>query len=73
MPFASTVAVNRSNTFNRGSYMGLNGISFSVAFITSPLLGTMIAEQFGFTNLWIFNCLMILIASAGFYFIMKKL
>lgn len=73
MPFASTVAVNRSNTFNRGSYMGLNGISFSVAFITSPLLGTMIAERFGYTNLWLFNCLMILIASAGFYFIMKKL
>lgn len=73
MPFASTVAVRRSNTFNRGSYMGLNGISFSVAFITSPLLGTMIAETYGFTNLWVFNCLMIVIASGGFYYIMKKL
>ena len=73
MPFASTVAVNRSSTNNRGSYMGLNGMSFSVAFITSPLLGTLIAENYGFTNLWIFNCLMIVIASLGFYLVMKKL
>ncbi len=73
MPFASTVAVNRSLPSNRGSYMGLNGISFSIAFITSPLLGTYIAENFGFTNLWIVNCTMIAITSIGFYFIMKKI
>lgn len=73
MPFASTVAVNRSNIFNRGSYMGLNGISFSIAFISSPLLGTMIAENLGYSELWIFNCVMILLATAGFYFIMKKM
>ena len=73
MPFASTVAVNRSNTFNRGSYMGLNGISFSIAFITSPLIGTMIAESYGFNELWIFNCIMILITTVGFYFIIKRL
>lgn len=73
MPFASTVAVNRSNTNNRGSYMGLNGISFSIAFVTSPLIGTFIAENYGFTNLWIFNCIMILITCVGFYFIMKKM
>ncbi|HUH25337.1 MAG TPA: MFS transporter, partial [Flavobacterium sp.] len=73
MPFASTVAVSRSNSFNRGSYMGLNGISFSVAFITSPFLGTLIAENYGYTNLWIFNCLMIVIATVGFYYLMKKM
>ena len=73
MPFASTVAVNRSNSFNRGSYMGLNGISFSIALITAPFLGTYIAENFGYTNLWIFNCVMIAIASIGFYYIMKKM
>ena len=73
MPFASTVAVNRSSVSNRGSYMGLNGISFSLALVTSPFIGTYIAENFGFTNLWIFNCLMIVVASTGFYFIMKKM
>lgn len=73
MPFASTVAVNRSLPANRGSYMGLNGISFSAAFVTSPLIGTYIAENFGFTNLWIFNCLMIAVASIGFYIVMKKM
>lgn len=73
MPFASTVAVNRSSASNRGSYMGLNGISFSIAFVTSPLIGTAIAESYGFTNLWIFNCIMIVITSIGFYFLMKKM
>ncbi|WKW45418.1 MFS transporter [Myroides sp. JBRI-B21084] len=73
MPFASTVAVNRSKPTNRGSYMGLNGISFSLAFVSSPLIGTYIAQNFGFTNLWIFNCIMIVFTSVGFYFIMKKI
>lgn len=73
MPFASTVAVNRSVSANRGSYMGLNGISFSMAFVTSPLIGTFIAQNYGFNNLWIFNCIMIAIASIGFYFVMKKM
>lgn len=73
MPFASTVAVNRSTLFNRGSYMGLNGISFSIAHVTSPFIGTQIAESYGFNSLWIFNCLMIAVASTGFYFIMKKM
>lgn len=73
MPFASTVAVNRSTSVNRGSYMGLNGISFSAAFVTAPLIGTYIAENYGFTNLWIFNCIMIVVASIGFYFVMKKM
>lgn len=73
MPFASTVAVSRSTIFNRGSYMGLNGISFSIAHVTSPFIGTQIAENYGFDNLWIFNCIMIVITSAGFYFVMKKM
>lgn len=73
MPFASTVAVNRSSKSNRGSYMGLNGMSFSIAFVTSPLLGTTIIEHFGFDELWICNCILIAIASIGFYFLIKKM
>lgn len=73
MPFASTVAVKRSSAVNRGSYMGLNGMSFSIAFITSPLIGTTIIEYFGFTELWFFNCMLIVIASLGFYFLIKKM
>jgi len=53
--------------------MGLNGMSFSLAFVTSPLIGTFIAQNYGFTNLWIFNCIMILVATVGFYFVMKKM
>lgn len=73
MPFASTVAVNRSSKSNRGSYMGLNGMSFSIAFVTSPLIGTAVIEHFGFQELWILNCILIAIASTGFYFLIKKM
>lgn len=73
MPFASTIAVQRSVPSNRGSYMGLNGISFSIAHVTAPLIGTMIAEFYGFNTLWVFNGLVILLACAGLYYIMRKI
>lgn len=73
MPFASTVAVNRSSVSNRGSYMGLNGMSFSSALVTSPLIGTWIIQNYGFSELWIFNCIMIILATIGFYYLIKKM
>ena len=73
MPFASTIAVNRSSVLNRGSYMGLNGMSFSSALVTSPLIGTWIIQNYGFSELWIFNCIMIILATIGFYYLIKKM
>lgn len=73
MPFTATVAANRSNHLNRGSYMALNAISFSIANVFSPLFGTRIADSYGFNTLWIVNGVIILFASFGFYWIMKKI
>lgn len=73
MPFSSTVAVNRSNPLNRGSYMGLNAISFAIAHVASPFVGTQVVDRFGFNTLWTLNIIIILMASAGFYWIMKKM
>lgn len=69
LPFMSTITSLRSGKNNKGAYMGLNGISFSIAFIITPYLGTLIAEKFGFRILWIGTGVLSTIIATGFYFI----
>jgi predicted MFS family arabinose efflux permease len=69
LPFMATITALRSGKNNKGAYMGLNGISFSIAFIITPYLGTMIAEKFGFTLLWIGTGILATFIAIAFYFI----
>lgn len=69
LPFMSTITALRSGKNNKGAYMGLNGISFSIAFIVTPYLGTLIVEKFGFTILWIGTGIEATIIAIAFYFI----
>ena len=73
MPFMATIAVQRSNNFNRGSYMGLYTLSYSAAHIISPFLGTNIIADFGFETLWWTLGGMSVIAATGFYFLVPRL
>jgi predicted MFS family arabinose efflux permease len=73
MPFMATIAVQRSNNFNRGSYMGLYTLSYSAAHIISPFLGTNIIADFGFRTLWWTLGGMSVIAAAGFYLLVPRL
>lgn len=73
LPFMSTITAARAGKFNKGSYMGMNGISVAIAFIISPLLGSKIASIYGFERLWIGTGILLLLASIGFYFSVKKL
>ena len=69
LPFMSTVTALRSGVNNKGAYMGLLGIGFSVAFIITPTLGTYIAEQFGFSVLWIGTGILMTLTAIGFYYV----
>ncbi|SEM09262.1 Predicted arabinose efflux permease, MFS family [Chryseobacterium taichungense] len=69
LPFMSTITALRSGKNNKGAYMGLNGISFSIAFIVTPYLGTLIAQKFGFTTLWIGTGILATLIAVAFYFI----
>lgn len=69
LPFMSTVTALRSGANNKGAYMGLLGIGFSLAFIITPTLGTFIAQEFGFTVLWIGTGILMTMAAIGFYYI----
>ncbi|KIC63595.1 MFS transporter [Chryseobacterium taiwanense] len=73
LPFMSTITALRSGQNNKGAYMGLNGISFSIAFIVTPYLGTLIAEKFGFNALWIGTGILATIIAVAFYFIVPWL
>lgn len=67
-PFMATITARSAGVESKGSYMGMNGISMSLAFIFSPLLGSGIATHFGFDILWIGTAIMLLLTAAGFYF-----
>lgn len=69
LPFMSTITALRSGKNNKGAYMGLNGISFSIAFIVTPYLGTLIAEKLGFTTLWVGTGILATVIAVAFYFI----
>lgn len=69
LPFIATITALRSGKNNKGAYMGLNGISFSIAFIVTPYLGTLIAEKLGFTTLWIGTGILATAIAIAFYFI----
>jgi predicted MFS family arabinose efflux permease len=73
LPFMSTITALRSGENNKGAYMGLNGISFSIAFIVTPYLGTMLAEKFGFNALWIGTGILATFIAIAFYFIVPWL
>lgn len=67
LPFMSTITALRSGDSNKGAYMGLNGISFSAAFIITPYIGTLFAEKFGFTALWVATGVLATLIAIAFY------
>jgi predicted MFS family arabinose efflux permease len=73
MPFMATVTLQRSSLKTRGAYMGVNALSFSVAHIFSPFLGTRVAAIYGFETLWYGTAITLLITGVGFLIVMKKM
>jgi predicted MFS family arabinose efflux permease len=69
MPFMATFVVDKSNERNRGSYMGLYTISFSIALIIAPYLGSKVIANLGFDILWWGTGIISLLAATGFYFV----
>lgn len=72
MPFMATVTVKRGSKDRQGSYMGLNALSSSSAHVFSPLIGTFVAEHFGFSALWVGTAIVGIFTAFGFRWIFKK-
>lgn len=71
MPFMSTYVVDRSNPRNRGSYMGLYVISFSIALILAPYLGSRVISSYGFETLWWGTTAICILTAVGFYIVTR--
>jgi predicted MFS family arabinose efflux permease len=52
MPFSTNFAFQRSGLVNRGQYMGLYTMAYSLANILAPLIGTQMIAAFGYHALW---------------------
>jgi predicted MFS family arabinose efflux permease len=72
MPFMATFVVQQSTESNRGSYMGLYTISFSIAHILSPALGATVITHHGFNTLWWITGILSILIGIGFYFNTRK-
>ncbi|GAB3014117.1 MFS transporter [Niabella terrae] len=73
LPFMSTVGALRASGHNKGSYMALNSLGFSAAFIITPFLSTTIIEHWGYKVLWMADILLILAALAGLQLLKRKM
>lgn len=71
MPYMSTVYVQSSSDNNRGAYMGMYSLAFSLAHIVSPYFGTHTIEHWGFETLWWVTGIITAVTAAGFYALMK--
>lgn len=73
MPFMATITVERSNTVNRGAYMGLYTISYAAAHVIAPFVGTTIISVYSFATLWWATGVLAVLTAAGFYWVVQKL
>ena len=71
MPFMNAFSMGRSKPHNRGQYSALHSMTWSVAQISAPLIGTQTIAHFGFDALWVILGSFSLIASAGLFWLKK--
>ena len=66
-PFSNTYALSFANERNRGKYMGIYTMTFSVAHVIAPLSWMKYAESYGFHMLWIVSAGLCLFAAMMIY------
>jgi predicted MFS family arabinose efflux permease len=71
MPYLATVSVQRAGLRNRGAYMGLYTLSYSVGFVLAPFLGTTIIDHYGFETLWWLVGVFAIFTAFGFYLTLR--
>lgn len=71
-PFISTTAMERAQDTNRGKYMGLTSMSFSVAIIVSPKVGAYFLDAYGFDGLWLCMGLLNFLGVAGYLMVQSS-
>jgi predicted MFS family arabinose efflux permease len=52
LPLSGAVVVDRSDPVNRGRYMGLYSLSYGIAFLVAPVVGTFVYDRLSAETLW---------------------
>lgn len=71
MPFMNAFSIERSKPHNRGQYSALHSMTWSVAQISAPLVGTQTIAHFGFDALWYILGSFGVISAVGFVWLKK--
>lgn len=71
MPFMNAFSIERSKSHNRGQYSALHSMTWSVAQISAPLIGTQTIAHFGFDTLWYILGSFGIISAVGFGWLKK--
>ncbi|MCF8245635.1 MAG: MFS transporter [Saprospiraceae bacterium] len=72
MPFSNSYALGRTTDANRGKYMGLYAMTYSLAHISGPYFSMKIAEKHGFSTLWYLSAVLSLLTFGGFMMMKKR-
>ncbi|MDN4166853.1 MFS transporter [Cytophagales bacterium LB-30] len=73
LPFLSTLVVARAGTRNRGAYMGVYTLSFSLAHVLAPYLGTHLVANYGFDTLWWASGALSIFTALGMWVVVRKM
>ncbi|MCX7744414.1 MAG: MFS transporter [Flavobacteriales bacterium] len=67
MPFMVSYTMQRSGQYNKGAYMAMYSMSYSLAFILAPLGGTYILDTWSFEVLWYVCAALGILLATGYY------
>lgn len=71
-PFTNTWVMDRSTQANRGQYMAVYGMIWSVGFIVGPSFGLRIVDLVNYDFLWLLTGILGLIGATGFWVMRRK-
>lgn len=71
MPFMNAFSIERSKPHNRGQYSALHSMTWSIAQISAPLIGTQTIAHFGFDALWYILGSFGIVSAVGFVWLKR--
>ena len=72
MPFLLTFAANRADERNRGQYLGLYSMGWALSQVSSPLIGSQVAERFGYQPLWLLMLGFTIVSAMGLLWVNRR-
>jgi predicted MFS family arabinose efflux permease len=73
MPFMQSITVERSNPKNRGKYLALYAMTYSIAQVASPAIGTFVVSNYSYSTLWYGTFAACCVSAGGFWGLRARL